>query len=205
MGSIFTLTYPHSCRPLSTMQETRHLAARPLAPNLETHLLDVSRMLVCAGWSIGVLGAGKDGFSDGLPPLLAVRRCCVCDAALGVFQGRAAVPEVNSMNFVGREKAMRASSSSHERDSGAEPGTNAWPPARQNPGFVERCRDSRTRIDLPPRPEAPPATAPTPGMSASLAPPNPQASKVPGPAPHIGTDRYVATAVDPIASSREAA
>jgi hypothetical protein len=54
---------------------------------------------------------------------------------------------------------------------GTEPGMNAWPPTRQ------RRRRDRSRHgwrergnDLPPRPATPSASAPTPGMTAPLAP-----------------------------------
>jgi len=77
---------------------------------------------------------------------------------------------------------MRSWSSSHGVNSGAEPGVTAWSPARQRSTTDLFRRDWQQPNGLPPRPAAPPATAPTPGMAATLAPPQLYVDSISGPA-----------------------
>jgi len=101
---------------------------------------------------------------------------------------------------------MRSWSLSHDVRNAAKPGANAWPPTRQKQRAEESLRGWQERDDLPPRPEAPPATAPTPGMAAPLAPQIFQAYRAPGgPALAIRNERTVKNENHTAVSSREAA
>jgi len=98
---------------------------------------------------------------------------------------------------------MRASSSSHEVKSGARPGLDAWSPARQTSDTAQPRHEIRQRNDFPPRPEAPSATAPTPGDTAPLAPHLSQARPAANHAQANGEDLRSPT--EPIVASREEA